>query len=136
MGVDQVEDEESVNGQAAAGLGEAVLVTGQAVVVTEQAGAVQVEAEQATEVGQGDQVWTRQQGQQVWLQAGTDIVILSWSVLSEELTVPLCYSSGSINTDKVGIIGLYLQHDTSLSPTASLGTGLGLVPECGRDGQA
>ena len=58
---------------------------------------------------------------------GADIVILSWSVLSEELTVPLCYSSGSINTDQVCITGLYLQHNTSLSPTASLGTGLGLV---------
>ena len=58
---------------------------------------------------------------------GVDIVILSWSVLSEELTVPLCYSSGSINTDQVGITGLHLQHNTSLSPTASLGTGLGLV---------
>ena len=57
---------------------------------------------------------------------GTDIVILSWSVLSEKLTVPLCYSSGSINTDQVGITGLYLQHITSLSPTASLGTSLGL----------
>ena len=58
MGVDQVGAEESVTGQAAAGLGEAVLVTG-------QAGAVQAEAEQAAEVGQGDQVWARDWEQHV-----------------------------------------------------------------------
>ena len=56
MGVAQVGAEESVTEEAAAGLGEAVLVTGQAVLVTEQAGAVQAEAEQAAEVGQGDKV--------------------------------------------------------------------------------
>ena len=58
---------------------------------------------------------------------GTDIVILSWSALAKKLTVPLCHSSVSINTDQVFITGLYLQHDTSLSPAASLGTSLGLV---------
>lgn len=84
MEVAQVGAEESVTEEAAAGLGEAVLVTGQAVLVTEQAGAVQAEAEQAAQVGHGDQVWSRdweqrvgeqgqhvrQQGQRVWLQAG------------------------------------------------------------------
>ena len=72
MGVAQVGAEESVTEEAAAGLGEAVLVTGQAVLVTEQ----------AAQVGHGDQVWSRdweqrvgeqgqhvrQQGQHVWLQ--------------------------------------------------------------------
>ena len=84
MGVVQVGAEESVNGQAVAGFGEAVLMTVRAVLVTEQAGVLHTEAEQAAEVGQGDQVrsrdWeqcageqgqhVRQKGQYVWLQAG------------------------------------------------------------------
>ena len=84
MGVVQVGADESVTGQVVAGLGEAMLMTGRAVLVTEQAWVLQTEAEQAAEVGQGDQVgsldWeqrageqgqhVRQKGQYVWLQAG------------------------------------------------------------------
>ena len=60
-----------------------------------------------------------------WL--GADIVILSRCELSEKLTVPFGHSSGSIDTDQVGVIRVDLQDYTSLGPAVGMGTSLGLV---------
>ena len=58
---------------------------------------------------------------------GTDVVILSRGVLSEELAVPLGHSPGAINTDQICIMGTNFQNHASLGPEASVRASLGLV---------
>ena len=74
----------------------------------------------------GEYVWeSRDHGSDCRL--GADIVILSRCELSEKLTVPFGHSSGSIDTDQVGIARVDLQDYTSLGPAVGMGTSLGLV---------